>query len=120
MPDGADGKHYRSHSQAARFGGQKSEAQPVDSAAGGNEINDKDSPKGKNIVAIKHSGDETGPKPPFHVKHEDGSVTHHDSKEDLMSHLDEHMGGGESMENDDMDSDYGSEGSQEAIKTLLG
>ena|ERR1700683_148762 len=119
MPDGADGKHYRSHSQAARFGA-KAEAKPVGNGDGGNEVDGKDYPKGSNIVAIKHSGDESGPKPPFHVKHEDGSVTHHDTKEDLMQHLDEHLGGGESMDDSQMDSDYGSEGSEEALKTLLG
>jgi hypothetical protein len=116
MPDGADGQHYRSHSQAARYGAKK-EDKPVDNGAGGNEVG-----KGKNIVAIKHSGrDEDGARPPFHVMHEDG--TKHgpmNSHEELMDHLHEHMGGGEFPKEEQPDSDYGSEGSEEAIKTLLG
>ncbi len=117
MPTGSDGKHYRTHGQAERFGKTPPSEDKTDNSAGGNEVG-----KGKNMVMIKHGGTPEAPEPPFHVKHGDGS-THGpmDSKEELMDHLHQHMGG-EEMGADDsqMDSDYGSEGSQAAIKTLLG
>lgn len=121
MPTGEDGKFYRSHGQAARMG---KKAATTEAAHDMTHTEDAAVGKGsKNIVAIKHNGG-----PPYQVKHEDGQVTSHDSHEDLMSHLAEHIPGGEgmedesheSMENDGMDSDYGSEGSKAAIESLLG
>ena len=121
MPSGADGKHYRSHGQAARFGG-KAEAKEPSQDKTTNEGEDAVG-KGKNVVMIKHGGTAESPAPPFHVKHADGS-THGpmDSHEELMDHMSSHMGGDKDLGEDDsqMDSDYGSEGSKAAIDSLLG
>jgi hypothetical protein len=128
MPTGADGKHYRSHGQAARFGGKK-DAKSESNAVRGNEVEDKgDKPNmagsTKHIMAIKHGGTPEMPAPPFHVKHADGS-THGpmDSKEELMEHMSEHMGG--EMQDEDAHSNDGAiddmaDGSKEAIEGLLG
>jgi hypothetical protein len=115
MPS-ANGVQYRTHGQAYRAGKEHDASASQDgtsNAESGEEINKG----GGKIVAIKHNDG-----PPYHVKHEDGSVTQHDSKEDLISHLHDHIPGGEDedVDNDGMDSDFGSEGSEEAIKTLLG
>lgn len=119
MPSGADGKHYRSYGQAARFGGAEDKsAKPEDQS--------QDEPmgeqKGGKVVAIKHSGDkESGPKPPFHVKHEDGHVEGPmNSKEELMDHLGQHFGGDEEQEQENPEQGDMSDGSDEALKTLLG
>jgi hypothetical protein len=126
MPTGADGKHYRTHGQAARFG-----AKPAASnTEGGNEIEDKGDKSNmagstKHIVAIKHGGTPESPAPPFHVKHADGSTAGPmQSHEELISHLSEHMGGG-GMQDEDAHSNDGamddmSEGSKDAIDSLLG
>jgi hypothetical protein len=117
MPSGQDGKHYRTYGQAERFGKKQPSEDKTDNAEGGNEVG-----KGANVVMIKHAGTAESPEPPFHVKHADGSKhgpMH--SKEELMAHMHEHMGGGELGEDDShMDSDYGMEGSKEAIDSLLG
>lgn len=91
----------------------------MDNEKGGDEVGDGKTKSGGKIVAIKHNDG-----PPYQVKHEDGSVSKHDSHEDLMEHLKSHIPGGEDNElgKDDaqMDSDYGSEGAEEAIKSLMG
>jgi hypothetical protein len=115
MPPGADGKHYRTYGQAERFGKKPMAEEKTDNSEGGNEVD-----SGKNVMMIKHGGTKEAPAPPFHVKHADGSKHGPmDSKEELMSHMHEHLGGGD-MENEDMDSDYGSEGSKQALDSLLG
>jgi hypothetical protein len=124
MPTGADGKHYRSHGQAARYGGKKD----ASNASGGNEVEDKgDKPNmagsNKNIVAIKHGGTAEEPAPPYHVKHADGS-THGpmESAEELHEHMQQHFGGGEDegeKSNDGIMDDM-ADGSKEAIESMLG
>lgn len=111
------GVYGRTHGQAYRAGEEKAASSTNDITKGedGNEISkDGGAP---NVVHIKHNDG-----PPYHVKHEDGSVTKHDSHADLMAHLHEHIPGAENEDNevnDGMDPDYGSEGSEEAIKSLL-
>lgn len=112
-----NGVQYRTHGQAYRASQQDTSSKDSTSnAAGGAEVGDA---KGKNIVAIKHNGG-----PPYQVKHEDGSVSKHDSHEELMSHLQQHIPGG-------MDEDMGedqsgaanedfSDGSTEAVNSLMG
>lgn len=116
-----NGQQYRTHGQAARAAKEQPSQDKTDNSAGGDAVNDKQSPKG-NVMMIKHGGTPEAPAPPFHVKHADGSKHGPmDSKEELMAHMHEHMGGeDQGMDDSQMDSDYGSEGSQEAIKTLLG
>lgn len=112
------GQYGRTNGQAYRRGEEMASSESNDkdmnNAEGGNDIGKG----GKNIVAIKHSDG-----PPYHVKHEDGAVSKHDSKEDLMSHLDAHIPSGE-MEEDDKSNegstDNVADGSKEAIESLLG
>ena len=133
------GKQYRTHGQAYRAsqeaGGAGEAAKEPSNAAGGNEVDKAgmDS-KGKNIIAIKHSGrgEDGKPKPPFHVKHEDGSTEGPmNSHEELMNHLQDHMGGtseesqeygdAETAENGGIDENMESgEGEEEALKSLMG
>ena len=119
MPDGADGKHYRTYGQAERFGKKKEPSQDkTDNSAGGNEVDG-----GNNVMMIKHGGTKEAPAPPFHVKHADGSKHGPmDSKEELMEHMHEHLGGGENAEeeSDGMTPDYASDGSKQALESLLG
>jgi hypothetical protein len=121
------GEYGRTHGQAYRLGEAKAKAAGPgnDMTQGEGKDNEVDGEKGGNIVAIKHSGRGADGKamPPFHVKHEDGSVSKHDTHEDLMGHLDEHMGGG--MKDEDEDSNDGgmgdiADGSKDAIESLLG
>ncbi len=131
MPTGADGKHYRSHGQAARFGGKKDE-KSESNAAGGNEVEDKgDKPNmagsAKHIVMIKHGGSPEMPEPPYHVKHADGSTAGPmNSDEELHEHLQQHFGeGGGEMEDEAMHPNDGimddmADGSKEAIDSMLG
>jgi hypothetical protein len=121
-----NGHYYRTHGQAA---GAASAQGDNDVAKMGGGKDGKDMKSGKddmkdgkgkgNIVAVKHSGG-----PPYQVKHEDGSVTSHDSHEDLMNHLSEHIPGGEGDE--DLGHDQNTEalddmgGSEAAINSLLG
>lgn len=118
MPKSSNGTHYRTHGQAYRASQTEEPSQDMNNNGEDHQLG-KDMKGGGNIVAIKHNDG-----PPYHVKHEDGEVSKHDSKEDLMAHLDEHIPGGEKDEDDpkesNMDSDYGSEGSREAIESLLG
>jgi hypothetical protein len=122
------GKQYRTHGQAYRAS-QESPKEPSQDAAdnqkGGDAVNDQNSPKGKHVVMIKHSGTPEAPAPPFHVKHADGTVHGPmNSSEELMSHMSQHMGGGEE---EDLGHDQNhealeniSDGSKEAIESLLG
>jgi hypothetical protein len=116
MPSGADGKHYRSYGQAERFG-KKSEDK-TDNAEGGNEVEGKDKMMGSGVTAIKH----TNGGPPYKIKHEDGQVTSHDSHDEAMQEMHKSVPGGEEKMADDsqMDADYGSEGSKQALDSLLG
>lgn len=108
-----NGVYGRTHGQAYRAGEQKSSMPKDDMTTG---ADSKMEGGGKNIVAVKHSDG-----PPYHVKHEDGSVSKHDSHEDLMSHLASHIPSGmeegedQSMADADMTS-----GSKEAIDSMLG
>lgn len=112
-----NGVQYRTHGQAARAA-KEQPSQDSTSNEGENAVGKGEGMKGGNIVAVKHNGG-----PPYHVKHEDGSVTKHDSHEDLMQHLQGHIPGGESEslgeDQSEMDSDYG-EGAMESVKSMMG
>ena len=115
MPSGEDGKHYRTYGQAERFGKKPPVQDKTDNSEGGNEV--KGDMKGAGVTAIKH----TNGGPPYKIKHEDGQVTSHDSHEEAMQEMHKSVPGGESDMNDEhMDSDYGSEGSKQALDSLLG
>jgi hypothetical protein len=115
MPSGEDGKHYRTYGQAERFGKKPSEDK-TGNAEGGNDVSKGDM-KGSGVTAIKH----TNGGPPYKIKHEDGQVTSHDSHEEAMQEMHKSVPGGSAdMDDSQMDSDYGSEGSKQALDSLLG
>jgi hypothetical protein len=127
MPSGADGNFYRTHGQAERFGKKAAASEnQTESKQGMNHTEDAAVGKGSHIVAIKHGGTPEAPEPPFHVKHADGSKHGPmQSHEELHQHLAQHFAGGEGEQeamqpNENMDGDYASEGTKEAIDSLLG
>ena len=111
----ANGVYGRSagqaYSRAKAAGAQKSEGGD-DKAHGSEDMGDK-GPQAGSVVHVKHHG---GGK--FSVKHEDGSVTKHDSPEDLHDHMMQHFGVNES----EPDGDEYSEDSEggDALNSILG
>jgi hypothetical protein len=100
-----NGKHYRSFSQAAGAAKEPSNQSVQEKPADGG-----------SIAHVKHHG---GGK--FSVKHDDGTITKHDSAEDLHAHLDEHFGVQDEPTGDEGMEDYEGEGdSGEALKSILG
>lgn len=115
-----NGTWYRTHGQGARAENEKSAAKTSESRSVDPEVDPtvKDKNEAASTTHIKDHGDGN-----YSVKHSDGEVTKHSSKSDMLSQLDSKMpdrGGDEVPDDDQTDSDFGSEGSSEAIKTLLG
>lgn len=111
----------QAYSRARSAGAMKSEG--GDDKAHGSEDNEKGTQQGS-VVHVKHHG---GGK--FSVKHEDGSVTKHDSPEDMHDHMMQHFGVNEPDAEHDADGDYDADnGSSEheayeggdALKSILG
>jgi len=124
MPSGADGKHYRTHGQAARFGGTKEPSQDkTGNAEGGAEVGGKEM-KGepKNVIMVKHAGTPEAPEPPFHVKMGNGDVAGPmNTVEEFHAHMHSKMGGDSELEHDQNHEALDSVGgTQEAIESLLG
>lgn len=113
----ADGVYGRSAGQAyarAKAGGAEKKAEGADDSKHGSE----DQGKGP-VIHVKHHG---GGK--FSVKHEDGSVTKHESPEDLHEHMAQHFGldqpaGTEGDDEYSSGEDYEGEGG-DALKSILG
>jgi hypothetical protein len=112
MPD-YGGKHYRTHSQGARAmkeqGTSESLAAPKDEPMADKKM------EGGSVTHIKHHEDGT-----HSVKHADGEMQKNVPMHEVTAKLEEKHGGEEYPDDSHMDSDYGREGSSEAIKTLLG
>lgn len=113
MPQ-VNGKHYRSFGQgyAAEKGKQASDRPEAKDAK-----TSEDGKEGKgSTVQVKHMG---GGK--FKVKHADGSVTDHESAEDMHSHLDEHFGihDSEGHEGEPAE-EYGDESGGMGLESILG
>lgn len=121
-----NGEYGRTNGQAFRLGeAKKSAGAKKDDMTKDEGMNKDNKVGGGNIVAIKHMGRDAEGKamPPFQVKHEDGSVSKHASHEEMMAHLDQHMG--DEMRDEDESSNDGAnmdmtDGSKEAIESLLG
>ena len=101
-----NGKHYRSYSQGARR-----EKESSDKKEGSNE---QDGMEGDKQVTVSQKEDGG-----YHVKHSDGSEdTHHEDKQEMLDHVDQHFGG---AEDESKESDDESMGDLDgAVKSLLG
>jgi len=111
----ANGVYGRSAGQAySRAKAQKSEG--GDDTPHGSEDSGSKGPQTGSVVHVKHHG---GGK--FSVKHEDGSVTKHDSPEDMHEHMMQHFGMNQAEPDGDEGADYGEdyEGG-DALKSILG
>jgi len=111
----------QAYSRAKSSGAMKSEG--GDDKAHGSEDKEQ-GPQQGSIVHVKHHG---GGK--FSVKHEDGSVTKHETPEEMHGHLDQHFGVNEPDAEKDVDSDYDADNGMsghedyeggDALKSILG
>ena len=117
----ANGVYGRSAGQAyARAkAGSAMKSEGGDDKPHGSEDHEKGAQTGS-VVHLKHHG---GGK--FSVKHEDGSVTKHETPEDMHSHLDQHFGVSEPEAEHDSDGDYDADSGEDyeggdALKSILG
>jgi len=106
MPQ-VNGNHYRSFGQGYAAEKSKMGKEPEEKQG---EASDK--ARGS-VVHVKHHG-----KGKFSVKHEGGSMTQHESPEDMHAHLDEHFHTGAQGSEEGMED--GDEGGEHALKSILG
>jgi hypothetical protein len=110
-----NGTYYRSHGQGARAENEKAAAMKTESRSQDPAVEEGAK---SDMTLIKHHDDGT-----HSAKHADGEIQNHVPMSEITGKLDEKHpdgGGPEWADDDQMDSDYGSEGSSQAIKTLLG
>jgi len=104
----------QAYSRAKSAGAQKTEG--GDDSPHGSEDSEAKGPQAGSVVHVKHHG---GGK--FSVKHEDGSVTKHETPEDMHSHMMQHFGVNESEPDGDESAEYGDESEGgDALKSILG
>ena len=108
----------QAYSRAKSAGAMKSEG--GDDKAHGSEDKGDKGPQQGSVVHVKHHG---GGK--FSVKHEDGSVTKHETPDDMHDHMMQHFGVSEPAAEHDSDGDYDADSGEDyeggdALKSILG
>lgn len=111
-----NGNRYRTFGQGARREKEKSSMSTDNNKTdeGTNEVHDDTAGSTVHVTHHEDSGE-------YHVKHGDGKVTKHGSKQEMLDHLDEHYPADSDNDEDYGDIEEGGEGSLgKSVKSLLG